>query len=160
VTGGEGRRGTARVAAGLARGGGRVIVVWGIDVVALALAAWALPGLELDGWAASIAAVAAIGLLNALARPALLLLALPLTVLTFGTWSLVLSAASVVTAAAIVPGFTVSTWTAGLAAPVAVAAVNAWATATLRLHDDDALFRRLAAHLAARRTGTGVRSIG
>lgn len=146
--GGRRVRSAVPLAALAARAGGRLLVVWAIDVGALAAAAWALPGLELEGWRASVLAVGVIGLLNALVRPALLIATGPLVVLTFGAWTLVLSAGSVFAAGHLVPGFAVRSWAAGLAAPLAVALVNAWATGALRVGDDAAVFRRLAARLA------------
>ena len=132
-----------------ARVAGRLLVVWAVDTFALAAAAWALPGLELDGWRASVLAVGVIGLLNALVRPLLLVVTGPLAVLTFGVWTLVLSAGSVLAAGALVPGFMVHGWTAGLAAPLVVAAVNAWVTSILHIGDEAAVFRHLAARLAS-----------
>jgi uncharacterized membrane protein YvlD (DUF360 family) len=140
-----------------ARAGGRLLLVWLVDVLALAAVAWALPGLELDGWRASVLAVGVIALLNALVRPLLLLLTLPLTLATFGVWSVMLSAVTLVLTAALVPGFAVRDWPVVLLAPVALALVNAAATSALRLEDDDAVFRELAGRLARRRRGARAR---
>jgi uncharacterized membrane protein YvlD (DUF360 family) len=129
--------------------------VWSIDVCTLGVVAALLPGLELDGWRALVLAVGAIGLLNALVRPVLLLLTLPLTLPTFGLWSLVLSAVSVGAAGWLVPGFAVS-WPAALVVSVVLALVNAWATAALTLDERESLFGHLATRAARRRPLGGV----
>ena len=142
------RRSAARLA-------GRVLLVWAMDVVALAAIAGVLPGLELEGWRASVMAVGVIGLLNALVRPVLLRLTLPLTFVTFGLWSLVPSALCILVAGQVVPGFTVSSWLAALVAPLALAVVNALASQLasrlVTLDDEDAIFRHATARLARRR---------
>jgi uncharacterized membrane protein YvlD (DUF360 family) len=133
----------------------RVLLVWIMDVVALAAIAGVLPGLELEGWQASVMAIAVIGLLNALVRPLLLRLTLPLTFVTFGLWSLVPSAVSILVAGQLVPGFTVSSWLTALMAPLALAVVNALASQLasrlVTLDDEDAIFRHATARLARRR---------
>jgi uncharacterized membrane protein YvlD (DUF360 family) len=126
-----------------------------MDVVGLAAIAGVLPGLELEGWRASVMAIGVIGLLNALVRPVLLRLTLPLTFVTFGLWSLVPSAVSILAAGRVVPGFTVSSWLTALVAPLALAVVNALASQLasrlVTLDDEDALFRHATARLARRR---------
>ena len=62
--------------------------------------------------ALSTLAVAAlvIGFVNALVKPILVLLSLPLTIVTLGLFYLVVNGACLMLAAALVPGFTVSSW--------------------------------------------------
>lgn len=93
---------------------------WAVLGVAIAAAAWLFDGVEVDGGFWSYAWVAAIlGLVNALVRPVLILLTLPLTLLTLGVFLLVLNAAMLgltdwLTDAFAVDGF----WTAVLASIV------------------------------------------
>lgn len=81
-----------------------------ILVVALALAATAyiLPGVHFDSWVALAVAALVLGVVNAIVRPILTILTLPITVLTLGLFYLVVNGLAFALAAWIVPGFGVS----------------------------------------------------
>lgn len=98
---------------------GRFLLHWLSLALALWLTAWLLPGIHLtDGWALAFGTLA-VGLVNALVRPVLWLLTLPLTVLTLGLFYLVVNGVSFALAAWFVPGFTVDNgWQAILGALV------------------------------------------
>jgi putative membrane protein len=98
---------------------GRILLHWLSLAVALWLTAWLLPGVHLaDGWALALGTIA-LGLVNALVRPVLALLTLPLTVFTLGLFYLVVNGVSFAAAAWLVPGFSVdSAWQAILGALV------------------------------------------
>ena len=79
----------------------------------LLLAAQLLDGLHFSGPFALFFAALALGLVNAVVRPVLLLLTLPITVLTLGLFLLVLNGAMLGLAALLVPGFVIDGfWTA------------------------------------------------
>jgi putative membrane protein len=85
---------------------------WIISAVAILVVAYLLPGAEVTLLGAVILAVV-LGLINVFIKPVVKLLALPLTILTLGLFSLVINALFVMLADAIVPGFSVSGfWTA------------------------------------------------
>ena len=71
-------------------------------------------GIEVDGIAPLLLAAAMIGVINAFVRPLVFVLTLPLTVLTFGLFVLVLNAAMLALASAFVPGFVVRGFWAAL----------------------------------------------
>ncbi|TVQ88837.1 MAG: phage holin family protein [Deltaproteobacteria bacterium] len=88
----------------------KFLLHWFGLALALWLTAWLLPGVELaDRWALLFGTLA-LGFVNALVRPVLLLITLPLTVLTLGVFYLVVNGVSFALAAWLVPGFTVSSW--------------------------------------------------
>ena len=64
-----------------------------------------VPGFEYRSWAWLAAAAALLGLLNAVVRPILYFLTLPLTILTLGLFLLVLNAVMLKLTAALLPGF-------------------------------------------------------
>jgi putative membrane protein len=69
-----------------------LIVVWILNAVALLVVAYVLPGIYVASfWSAMLAALV-LGLLNALVKPLLILLTLPITVITLGLFLLVLNA--------------------------------------------------------------------
>ncbi len=72
----------------------RVLVSWLLIAVALALTAEILDSVTVDGGTAGVLWVAALfGLVNAIIGPFLRLLSLPITLITFGLFSLVVNAA-------------------------------------------------------------------
>lgn len=77
-----------------------------INAAAIALAAAIIPGIELTGWRAALVAGLVFGLVNAIVRPVLVLLTLPITILTLGLFLVVLNALCFWLTARLVPGFT------------------------------------------------------
>jgi putative membrane protein len=78
-----------------------------VNAATIALAAALLPGIRLEGaWPALLAGVV-LGLVNALVRPVLVILTLPLTVVTLGLFLLVLNGLCLILTAWLVPGFDV-----------------------------------------------------
>lgn len=86
----------------------RLIVHWLIVAAALWVAETLLPGVQITSGAALAVAALVLGLVNALVRPVLSLLALPITILTLGLFYLVVNGAAFGLAAALVPGFDIA----------------------------------------------------
>ena len=82
-----------------------------IRVVVNALAIWLateiVPGIETRGVTAVVVAALVLGLVNAIVRPVLLVLTLPLTLVTLGLFLFVLNALCLWLTSAVVPGFEV-----------------------------------------------------
>ena len=86
----------------------RFLVHWAIVAAALWVAAWIVPGVTVTTVPALLIAAFVLGLVNALVRPILTILTLPITILTLGLFYLVVNAAAFGLAAAVVPGFSVA----------------------------------------------------
>jgi len=69
------------------------LVRWAILAVAVWVAASLIDGIHLEGWESTLVVALILGLLNALVKPILLMVSLPLTILTLGLFVLVLNAA-------------------------------------------------------------------
>lgn len=67
----------------------------------------ALPGFDVAGWGPAILAALVLGFANAIVKPVLFVLTLPLTIVTFGVFLLVLNALMLWLTATVVPGFRV-----------------------------------------------------
>ncbi len=86
----------------------RLIARLVLTALGVMLVAYLVPGVAVTSfWIALIAALI-IGLVNSLVRPVLQVLALPITVLTLGLFSLIVNAACFGLAAWLVPGFSVA----------------------------------------------------
>jgi len=92
-------------------------------LVITALGLWAaatiVPGVQIDGWGSLVVAALLLGIVNAVIRPIILILTLPLTVLTLGLFILVVNGISLALVAWLMRGFTLSgLWAAILASSV------------------------------------------
>jgi putative membrane protein len=84
-----------------------LIVVWILNSVALLAVAYVLPGILVASfWSAMLAALV-LGFLNALVKPVLILLTLPITIVTMGLFLLVLNALMFWLAGSVFEGFRV-----------------------------------------------------
>jgi putative membrane protein len=66
-----------------------------------------LPGFHVDGWGPALLASLVLGLANAVVKPVLFVLTLPLTIVTLGFFLLVLNALMLWLTDVLVPGFSV-----------------------------------------------------
>ena len=86
---------------------------WLILTLAVLLTAYLMDGIHVSGFFSAFFAAAVLGILNALFRPVLLILTLPINILTLGFFTFVINAALLKMASGIIPGFEVrGFWTA------------------------------------------------
>ncbi|MDQ7973556.1 MAG: phage holin family protein [Rhodocyclaceae bacterium] len=89
------------------------LIHWAITAVSLWVASHIFRGLKFDSTGALIVAALLLGFANAIVKPLLIVLTLPLTLVTFGLFLLVINALMILLVAALVKGFRVSGfWTA------------------------------------------------
>lgn len=101
-----------------------------LQAVAVMATAYIVPGVRVANmWSAIIAAIV-IGLVNALVRPILLLLTLPVNVLTLGLFTLVINALMFWLASSVVKGFDVQSFGAAFLGALVFWLVS-WALNTL-----------------------------
>jgi putative membrane protein len=79
-----------------------------ITALGLWVASKIVPGVTLDAWGTLLVATLLLGIVNAVIRPVILILTLPLTVLTLGLFILVVNGISLVLVAWVLPGFHVA----------------------------------------------------
>lgn len=96
-----------------------------ISAAGLWLASEIVPGLAIDGVGTLVLAAFGLGLVNALVRPLVVLLTLPLTVLTLGLFLWVVNAAMLGLVAALLPDFRVAGFGAALLGSLVVG-VTSW----------------------------------
>jgi putative membrane protein len=84
----------------------KILAHWIISAVAIGIAAYLIPEVDVTLSGATIAAVV-LGALNLFIRPILIILTLPINIITLGLFSLVINAVLVLLASALVPGFVV-----------------------------------------------------
>jgi len=101
----------------------RVLAVAG----ALLIVARYVPGISIASWKVAIIAALVLGLLNTFVRPVISFFALPITLLTLGLFSFVISAAIFGLTAYLLEGFTVSGFVPALLGSLVVSIVGAGA---------------------------------
>lgn len=93
-----------------------------INTIAVFVTASILPGVHLKNFLTALVVAVVIGIINALIRPLLLLLTLPINILTLGLFTFVIMGFCVLIATWIVPGFEVDSfwWAIGFALVLAL----------------------------------------
>jgi putative membrane protein len=92
----------------------KTIVRWMLLAAALLLVAYLYPGVSVTSFGAAMVAALVLGLLNAVVRPLLVLLTLPVTLLTLGLFLFVVNALMFWAAASILEGLHVTGFGAAL----------------------------------------------
>lgn len=92
----------------------KILVKWLLSAVALLAVAHLYSGVQVTSFTAALVAALVIGLFNAVLRPVLVVLTLPVTVLTLGLFLFVINALMFWSAAGILDGFHVSGFWAAL----------------------------------------------
>lgn len=84
------------------------LLTWLVTAASLLITAQLVPGFVVNSFAAALLAAVVIGLVNAIVKPILILLTLPLTILTLGLFLFVVNAITIQLAGWLTPGFDVT----------------------------------------------------
>lgn len=91
----------------------RFILRWIVNALALmGIAYYLVPGIKVESFFAALVAALVLGLINALIKPILVILTLPVNILTLGLFTLVINALLFWLAAQVVKGFSVADFAA------------------------------------------------
>ncbi len=83
---------------------------WSINLLALVIAGSVIPGIRIQSLQMGIIAAGILGIVNAVIRPVVLILTLPINLLTLGLFTLVINAALLKLVADFVPGFVIESF--------------------------------------------------
>jgi putative membrane protein len=86
----------------------KIIINLVLSTVAVFVTAKILPGVKLDGFATAMVVAVVLGAVNAVLRPALLILTLPINILSLGLFTFVIIGGLVQLVSWLVPGFQVA----------------------------------------------------
>ena len=99
-----------------------------VHIIVVAIAVWVatqvVDGVSASGWVPLAIMALVLGLVNAIIRPILLLVTLPLTILTLGLFYFVVNGLAFTLAASLVPGFHVASLWSGILAAIVVSIVS------------------------------------
>ena len=83
---------------------------WSINLLALVIAGSLINGITIGSLGIGIIAAGLFGVVNAVIRPVVLILTLPINLLTLGLFTLVVNAAMLMLVSAVVPGFVIESF--------------------------------------------------
>ena len=85
----------------------QTLIAWLVYSVAILITGALLPGVAVANFGSAVIVALLLGIMNALVRPLLLLLTLPINILTLGLFTLVINALLILLVARLVKGFRV-----------------------------------------------------
>ena len=102
----------------------KLIIRLAINVFALLVVEYLVPGFELSSYQAAIVAAIVIGVVNTFIRPILQLIALPISLLTFGISAFLINVALLWGVAYVVPGFEIASFLTAIIAAIVLSLVS------------------------------------
>jgi putative membrane protein len=102
-----------------------ILINWIVSAMVIFSIAYVLPGVSVSDFTAAIVVALVLGIINALLKPILLLLTLPINILTLGLFTFVLNALLIILVANFVPGFSVDGFVWALVFGVILSIANA-----------------------------------
>ena len=111
-----------------------LLLRWVINAAALLLVAQVVPGIAVRNFYTALVVAVLLGIMNALVRPILIFLTLPINILTIGLFTLVINAAIFWFVSTVVKGFEVTGFTAAFFGALILWAVS-WLTNSLMRKD-------------------------
>jgi putative membrane protein len=100
------------------------LIHWLVVAVSLWVATNLVPGVRVASTNTLLLAALVLGLINALIRPILFIITLPITILTLGLFYFVVNGLAFALAAALVPGFTVTSFMSAVLGALVVSVVS------------------------------------
>jgi len=113
-----------------------ILLVWLINAVALFALPYVFPWVQVDTFWTAIVAALVLGLINALIRPLLVLLTLPVTIVTLGLFIFVINGLLFWWVGSFIQGFHVSGFWSGVFGAIVYSLIS-WVLSSLLLRQDD-----------------------
>ena len=110
----------------------KILLVWIINALSLLALPYLFSGIKVEGFYTAMIVALLLGLINAIARPILILLTLPLTIVTLGLFILVINGLLFWFVATFVDGFIVSGFWPAVLGAIAYSVIS-WIATTLLL---------------------------
>lgn len=98
-----------------------LLLIWLVNALALLIVSSLIPGFRIEGLFSALVVALVLGFVNAIIRPLVLLLTLPITIVTLGLFIFVINALMLLLVSSIVKGFTIEGF-----APAFWAAIALW----------------------------------
>lgn len=102
-----------------------ILLKWFINALALYLASHLVKGIQVSGTWALLLAAALLGILNAVIRPLLVILTLPITILTLGLFTLIINGLMLWLVSCLIKGFVIQDFWAAFWGALLISIVSA-----------------------------------
>ena len=102
----------------------RILIGWGVNVVSLLVVDWIFDSVSIGRWGSIILAAAVLGLANAILKPILALLTLPIIIFTLGIAYFFLNVLMLLIAEWVTPDFSIDGFWTYVGATIVVSIVN------------------------------------
>ena len=102
----------------------RLLVAWGVNILALIVADWVFDSFTIERWGPLLLAGAVFGVANAILKPLLTFIALPLIILTFGIAYFFVNVAMLLFTEWVVPNFSIDGFWTYVGATIVLWLVN------------------------------------
>jgi putative membrane protein len=109
-----------------------LLVAWLVNTVSLIAVAYLMPSIKVDTFVTALIAALVLGLVNAIIRPVLVLLTLPVTLLTLGLFIFVINGLLFWAVGSFVKGFVVDGFWAGFLGAIVYSLIS-WLLSALLL---------------------------
>lgn len=103
-----------------------ILANWILSSLTILVVARYLPGFRVDSFTTALVVALILGIINALIKPIILILTLPINILTLGLFTFVINAAILIFVSRLVPGFAIAGF-----GPALIAAVVLWLISTI-----------------------------
>ena len=101
-----------------------ILVNWIISAVAVFATSYLLPGVHLENFVTALIVAIVLGIINAVIKPVIVILTLPINILTLGLFTLVINALLVMLVSRIVPGFQIDGFVWALIFSILLSIIN------------------------------------
>ncbi len=95
-----------------------------LSTLAVIIGAYLIPGVSVDSIVTALIVAVVLGILNAIVKPILIILTIPVTVLTLGLFLLVINVIIIYIADSLIPGFAVAGFFSALIFSVVLAVIG------------------------------------
>jgi putative membrane protein len=102
----------------------RLLVYWGLNVLALIVCDWLFDGVTIGGWGPLLIGAAVLGIANWIVKPILAILTLPLIIVTLGLFYFAINVAMLALAEWIAPDFSIDGFWTYVGATIVIWLVN------------------------------------
>lgn len=82
-----------------------ILVRWLLSSLSIMVAAYLLPGIHVENFLTALVVAIVLGILNAVVKPLIIVLTLPITILTMGLFTFVINAILILLTSLLVSGF-------------------------------------------------------
>ncbi|OGG08539.1 hypothetical protein A2154_00975 [Candidatus Gottesmanbacteria bacterium RBG_16_43_7] len=103
-----------------------------VGALSLTVVSYLVTGIQLSNFTSALLAAFFIGIINAVLKPVLMLLTLPINLLTFGLFSFIVNAGLLILASRLTPGFEVMSFSAALIGSLVLSVVSTILNALVR----------------------------